>query len=182
VVYRHFDGRADLDTAVQGRALELLRAELVPVLSFEGAPIDIIRGIVGAYVGWADQHPALHELARQHPPGPGLDQLEWAVQHIVGQIEDLIAVGAEVMQVQVDPDDMAALDPLVFGLVGGVFTATRRWLSRPERRPVRDRFVELLTEAVWVQVAAMVRARGVELNPDVPVESLLEAALDGAAG
>jgi len=179
VVYRHFADRADLDAAVQGRALELLRAELVPALSFEGTPVDIIRRIVSAYVGWASEHPSLHEFAQQDPRGPGLGQMERAIMQIAGQIEDLINVGVEVLQVQLADDEVAALDPLVFGLVGAVFTSTRRWLSRPERRPARATFVELVTEAVWLQIAGMARQRGVELDPDVPVEQLLDSALDG---
>jgi AcrR family transcriptional regulator len=182
VVYRHFSDRADLDAAVQGRALELLRAELVPALSFEGTPVDIIRRIVSAYVGWASEHPALHEFAQRDAPGPGIGQMETAIQQIAGQIEDLINVGVEVLHVRLDEDEVAALDPLVFGLVGAVFNATRRWLSRPEQRPARERFVELVTEAVWLQIAGMAAGRGVELDPDVPVEALLEAAFDGTAG
>jgi AcrR family transcriptional regulator len=182
VVYRHFADRADLDAAVQGRALELLRAELVPALGFEGTPVDIIRRIVSAYVGWASEHPSLHEFAQQDPPGPGVGQMERAIQQIAGQIEDLINVGVEVLHVRLDEDEGLALDPLVFGLVGGVFTATRRWLSRPEQRPSQERYVELVTEAVWLQIAGMAKARGVELAPDVPVETLLVAAFDGAAG
>jgi AcrR family transcriptional regulator len=182
VVYRHFSDRADLDAAVQGRALELLRAELVPVLSFEGTPVEIIRRIVAAYVGWASEHPSLHEFAQQDPPGAEPGQMERAIQQIAGQIEDLINVGVEVLHIDLADDEVAALDPLVFGLVGGVFTSTRRWLSRPERRPARETFVELATEAVWVQVAGMARHRGVALDPDVPVEQLLDAALDGAVG
>ena len=182
VVYRHFADRADLDDAVQGRALELLRAELVPVLSFEGTPLDIIRRVVSAYVGWASEHPSLHEFAQKDPRGPGVGQMERAVQQIAGQIEDLINVGVEVLGVRLDEDDVAALDPLVFGLVGAVFTSTRRWLSRPEQRPSREQFVELVTEAVWLQIAGMARQRGVDLDPEVPVEALLEAAFDGTAG
>jgi AcrR family transcriptional regulator len=184
VVYRHFADRADLDSAVQGRALELLRGELVPALLFEGTPVDIIRRIVSAYVGWASEHPSLHEFAQQDPPGPGpgTGQMERAIQQIAGQIEDLINVGVEVLHVRLDEDEVAALDPLVFGLVGEVFNATRRWLSRPEQRPARERFVELVTEAVWLQIAGMATARGVELAPDVPVEALLESAFDGTAG
>ena len=182
VVYRHFADRADLDAAVQGRALELLRAELVPALSFEGTPVDIIRRIVSAYVGWASEHPSLHEFAQQDPPGPGIGQMETAIQQIAGQIEDLINVGVELLNVRLTEDDVAALDPLVFGLVGAVFTSTRRWLGRPEQKPDREKFVELVTEAVWLQIAGMAAARGVELDPDVPVEALLEAAFDGTAG
>jgi len=187
VVYRHFQDRADLDDAVQSRVLELLRAELVPVLSFEGTPVEIIRRIVSAYVGWAGDNPSLHEFAQQAPPGAGVGQMERAVRQIAGQIEDLITVGVEVLHVQLDADEVAALDPLVFGLVGGVFTSTRRWLARPEQRPERAVFVELVTEAVWMQIAGMASRRGAELDPDVPVETLLDSVIDsvtefGAAG
>ena len=158
----------------------------MPALSFEGTPIEIIRRIVSAYVGWAAEHPSLHEFAQPDPPGPGAGQMERAIQQIAGQIEDLINVGVEVLHVRLAEDEVAALDPLVFGLVGAVFTSTRRWLSRPEQRPSREVFVTLVTEAIWLQIAGMAKQRGVELDPDVPVEALLdsaiEGALDGAAG
>jgi AcrR family transcriptional regulator len=185
VVYRHFNDRADLDAAVQARGLELLREELVPALSFEGTPIDIIRRIVGAYVGWAVEHPSLHEFAQHDPPGPGQGQMEQAIEQIAGGISALIEIGVQALHVDLVEHEVAALDPLVFGLVGGVFTSTRRWLSRPERIPSREEFVELATEACWVQIAGMARARGVELDPDTPVEELLAAAettQSGAAG
>ena len=178
VVYRHFQDRADLDDAVQARVLELLRAELVPQLSFDGTPVEIIRRVVAAYVGWASDHPSLHEFAQQRPSGSGVGQMERAVRQIAGQIEDLITVGVEVLHVQLDADEVAALDPLVFGLVGGVFTSTRRWLARPEQLPEREVFVELVTEAVWMQIAGMTGRRGVELDPDVPVEALLDSAIE----
>jgi AcrR family transcriptional regulator len=180
VVYRHFADRADLDAAVQGRALELLRAELVPSLGFEGTPVEIIRRIVSAYVGWASEHPSLHEFAQQDARGPGVGQMEQAIQQIAGQIEDLINVGVQVLHVELGDEEVAALDPLVFGLVGAVFTATRRWLSRLEQRPSREAFVALVTEAVWLQIAGLARQRGVELDPDVPVEQLLDGAIDAA--
>jgi AcrR family transcriptional regulator len=182
VVYRHFQDRADLDEAVQGHALELLRAELVPALSFEGTPVEIIRRIVSAYVDWASDHPSLHEFTQQSPPGAGVGQMERAIRQIAGQIEDLIHVGVEVLHVELDEDEVAALDPLVFGLVGGVFTSTRRWLSRPERAPRREVFVELVTEAVWMQIAGMAGRRGVELDPDGPVEALLDSVIETGAG
>jgi len=180
VVYRHFNDRSDLDAAVQGAVLELLRGQLVPALSFEGTPVEIIRRIVAAYVGWAVAHPALHEFAQADPPGVGPGQMERAIGHIAGQVEDLINVGVEVLHVELQEHEVDALDPLVFGLVGAVFTSVRRWLSRPERKPAADEFVAIATEAIWLQIAGMAKARGVELDPDVPVERLLEAALDGA--
>ena len=179
VVYRHFSDRADLDAAVQGAVLVLLRGELVPALSFEGTPVEIIRRIVSTYIGWAAAHPSLHEFAQADPPG-GSGLMERAIAQIAGQVEDLINAGVDVLHVQLDEDEVSALDPLVFGLVGAVFTSVRRWLSGPERRPPVDKFVDLVTEAIWLQIAGMALARGVELDPDTPVEHLLEAALDGA--
>jgi AcrR family transcriptional regulator len=180
VVYRHFADRADLDAAVQGRALELLREELVPALSFEGTPVEIIGRIVGAYVGWAAEHPSLHEFAQQDPPGPGIGQMAQSIQQIASGVESLISVGVDALGIELDEDEVAALDPLVFGLVGGVFTSTRRWLSRPERTPDRTTFVGLVTQATWLQIAGMALERGVELDPDLPVEKLLSGALEGA--
>ena len=180
VVYRHFADRADLDAAVQGRALELLRAELVPALSFEGTPVDIIRRIVSAYVGWASEHPSLHEFAQQDPPGPGIGQMEQAIQQIAGQIEDLINVGVEVLHVRLDRGRRgrarpAGLRPGRRGLhLDPALAVARRSSGRR-----REMFVELVTEAVWLQIAGMAAGRGVELDPDVPVEALLEAAFDG---
>jgi AcrR family transcriptional regulator len=185
VVYRHFADRADLDRAVQARALELLRADLLPALSFEGTPVQIVRRIVSAYVGWAAAHPSLHEFAQADPPGTETGQMEQAVEQIAGQIESLIRIGVEVLGVSLVEEETEALDPLVFGLVGGVFTSTRRWLSRPEHGPTQETFVTLLTQATWLQIAGMASERGVVLDPEVPVEQLLgrlESQLDGAAG
>ena len=182
VVYRHFTDRADLDAAVQGAVLGLLRAELVPALSFEGTPVEIIRRIVAAYVGWAAAHPSLHEFAQADPAGgrgPGPDGTGHRPHRRPGRGPHQRRRRGAARPARGARGE--ALDPLVFGLVGAVFTSVRRWLSRPERRPTAEQLVDLVTEAIWFQIAGMARARGVELDPDTPVERLLEAAFDGAA-
>lgn len=173
VLYRHFDDRADLDRAIAGRIFEDIRGALLPVMSFDGTPVQIIRRIVGAYVGWAAGHPALHRVAEQQPPGIGSTQLDEALGQLAEQIETLITIGVEVLDVRMDQDTRDALDPLVFGLIGAGFTAVRRWLARPERVPEAEAFVDLITEAIWLQIQGMARVRGVELDPDLPVEELL---------
>ena len=96
------------------------------------------------------------------------------------------AVAAESPQIRVVYNDKITRQfmtaSVVFGLVGSVFTATHRWLSREVQRPDQEAFVRLVTETVWLQIAGMAKQRGVELDPDLPVETLLETALDGAAG
>lgn len=176
VVYRHFEDRADLDRAVSTRIIEQLRAQMVPMLSLDGTPVDIIRRIVSAYVGWAAAHPALHRFAERRPGGCRESPMEEAIEQIARQVEDLIGVAAQILEVRLDEDDRAALDPLVFGLVGSVVATCRRWISRPVREPAAEVFVERLTEALVGQVAGTTRRRGVTLDPDQPVEQLLAVA------
>ncbi len=179
VVYRHFTDRADLDAAVRARIMDQLRDSVVPGLALEGTVLDIVRRIVAAYVGWATAHPALHRFADQEAPDGGASQMEAAIEQIARQIEDLISMAVQVLGVRLDEDDRQALDPLVFGLVGAVFTAVRRWMGRPDREPAAPAFVERLSEALFHQVAGLAAARGVVLAPDVPVAELFAAALEG---
>lgn len=65
VVYRHFDGRTDLDDAIRRHILEALLAELLPRLRPDGTLRDAVRGAVGTYVGWVERHPNL-QIGRAH--------------------------------------------------------------------------------------------------------------------
>lgn len=177
VVYRHFADRADLDHAVQGAVLEMLAGELLPAVTLDGTIEEIIRRIVGTYVRWTVDHPSLHRFAEHHVPGAaGASALEVAVVQIAAQVEELISVGAEQLGVTLDDDDSAALDPLVFGLVGAVFSATRRWLARDDRRPEPEAFVRLVSDSVWHIIDGHARRLGLELDPHISVEALFAAA------
>ncbi len=178
VVYRHFDDRADLDGAVRERIVEQIRGEVVPVLSLDGTPLDIVRRIVAAYVGWAVAHPALHRFAEQGPPHGGGSHLEAAIAQIARQVEDLFSMAVQVLGVRLDEDDRQALDPLVFAMVGAVFTAVRRWMTRAVREPAAPALVDRLSEAIFHQIAGLAATRGVVLHQDVPVQRLLAAAVD----
>ena len=134
---------------------------------------EIIQRIVGTYVRWTAAHPSLHRFAEHDVPGAaGSSALEVAVVQIAAQVEEIISVGAEQLGAPLSDDDAAALDPLVFGLVGAVFGATRRWLSRPERRPDTETFVRLVSDSVWHIIDGHARRLGIELDPDVSVEAL----------
>lgn len=175
VVYRHFGDRADLDRAVQADIVDLIRGELIPALSLEGTPVEIIRRIIAAYVGFAVEHPGLHRfverpLPQEESAGSALDA---AVSQIATQIEQLITLAVDTLDVELEEAATQALDPLVFGLVGAAFNAVRRWLGRPVVEPEQEVFVDLLTEATWLQIAGMARVRGLDLDPDVPLEQLL---------
>jgi AcrR family transcriptional regulator len=171
VLYRHFADRADLDRAIQTEIVDRVWAEIVPVLSLEGTPVAVVRRIVAAYVGWAAAHPALHRFAEADVPGDGPSPLSRMVAQVAEQIEGLITLGAELLGVPLDDDLRGALDPLVFGLVGAGMASVRRWTAQDDR-VTPEVFVDLLTQAVWLQIAGMAAARGVVIDPDRPVQEL----------
>lgn len=175
VVYRHFVDRADLDRAVQGDIVDLVRRELLPALTLEGTPVAIIHRILEAYVGWAVEHQSLHRFVERELGDGGVSVIDQAVSEFAGRIEQLIVLAVETLGTRVDRASAQALDPLVFGLVGAGFGAVRRWLGRPVVEPSREELVALLTEAVWHQVAGLAAARGLVLDPDVPVGDLTTA-------
>jgi AcrR family transcriptional regulator len=178
VLYRHFDDRADLDWAIRGRIFEHLQGVLLPRVTLDGTPVEIIQRIVGAYVDWASAHPHLHRVVHQQPlglPGSPTDQ---AIGRLARQIRDIIALATTVIGFEADDDLQAALDPLVFGFIGMVMAAVHRWLGRPEPAPDAHAFSGLLSEAIWMQIHGMAEARGLELAADVPVEQLLAGALE----
>lgn len=183
VVYRHFTDRADLDQGVQTAILEMLAGELLPEVTLAGTIDEIIHRIVGTYVRWTVAHPSLHRFAEHDVPGTsGSSALEVAVVQIAAQVEELISIGAEQLGAPLSDDDAAALDPLVFGLVGAVFSATRRWSARVERKPEPEMFVRLVSDSVWHIIDGHARRLGIELDPNVSVEALFDAATGRETG
>lgn len=173
VVYRHFEDRADLDRAVQTEILETLWTRLLPAVTLDGTIPEIVERIVSIYVGWAVAHPALHRLAEHELPGDGAGPLQQGIERIADQVSALILVAVDALELEVTDDERAAIDPLVFGLVGAVFGIVRRWMSKIERTPPADVLVELTTRSVWLLLQGHALTLGLEIDPDVPVEELL---------
>ena len=182
VVYRHFADRAELDRAVQAAIVDELSAELLPTVSLQGTIPEIVERIVARYVSWAVAHPALHRLAEQDT---GLDvagPLHQGIERIAQQAADLITAAVDAVGLQPTDDERAAIDPLVFGLVGAVFSAVRRWLSKPQREPAAPVLVALVTQSVWHILNGHARSLGLVLDPKQPVEELLAGAARAEAG
>ena len=178
VVYRYFADRADLDRAVQDRVLDQLRDAVASEVGLSGTIEQIIRRIVGGYVDWAAAHPALHRVAEQDRSGVGeVGALEVVIKQIVDLVSELFTSAIELLHVELDDDDLATLDPLIFGLVGQVFGAVRRWLWREERAPSADVLAGALARAIWHEIAGLAADRGVHLDPAMPLDELLLGAL-----
>lgn len=169
VVYRHFADRADLDQAIQAAILEDLTSRLLPQVSLDGTVHEIIQRIVSTYVTWVVAHPALHRFAEQKTSGP----MEHGIQQIAGVLVEILETAVEMLDVELGPDERAALDPLAHGLVGAVLGAVRRWISRDERQPSARTLSALLSESVWHILDGHARRLGLEIDPDLPIEQLL---------
>lgn len=181
VVYRHFSDRADLDRAVQTAIVDDLSAELLPAVTLEGTIPQIIERIVSTYVSWAVSHPALHRLAEQDTSVDGTGPLQQGIERIAHQVAELITTAVDLLGVEVTKDEADAVDPLVFGLVGAVFSAVRRWMARPERTPSAPVMVSLVTDSVWFILDGHARSLGLDLRRDQPVDELLASAAEGRA-
>lgn len=173
VIYRHFDDRGDLDRAVQVDILDGLWARLLPAVSLDGTVPHIIERVVSTYVGWAVDHPALHKLAEQDVSADGTGPLAQGIERIARQVSELITVALDLLDAKATDDERAAIDPLVFGLVGAVFGAVRRWMSMPVREPAAPVVIQLVTRSVWHLLNGHAADLGITLDPDQPVEDLL---------
>lgn len=171
VIYRHFTDRAELDREIQVAILDDLWALLLPAVSLDGTIPDIIHRIVGTYVTWAVENPSLHRIAEQDSLGDS--PLQQGIEVIARQLVELIETAVDILGLDPPSEMRAALDPLVFALVGAVFSAVRRWVSRPVREPDAEVVVRLVTESVWYILDGHGRMLGIELDPDQPVEELL---------
>ncbi|MEI7056962.1 TetR/AcrR family transcriptional regulator [Nocardioides sp. CCNWLW239] len=173
VIYRHFEDRADLDRAVQQAILDGLWSDLMPEITLDGTVPEIIERVIGTYVRWAQEHPALH-LAADHdidagevgPFQQGMEQLAGRISTIVGTA--VIALGGNPTE-----EEAEALDPLIYGLVGAVFGAVRRWLTRTGERLPAETLERLTAQSIWFVIDGHARGFGIELDPALPLDELL---------
>jgi len=186
VVYRHFNDRAELDHAMQQRALEMLRDAVTDSLLLEGSIADIIERVVRSYVDWAAAHPELHRIATEERIG-GMRDLEMTIADIADRLEALLNLAIALLSVDLTAEDSQAMDPLVFGLVGQAFGTVRRWLRQPEREPDAVALAKFIARSVWFQIDGHARDRGIVLDPTVDVRELFnlteifDALIDGEA-
>ena len=170
VVYRHFTDRADLDHAILAEIVEGVMDRLLPALTLDGTVREIIHRIVFSYVDWAAEHPALHRLVDRAPIGGALEQ---GLDRVAAVIVEVLETAIEMLGMDLDDDDAASIDPLAYALVGAAFSAVRRWVAREPRRPAAAELALVLSDSVWLILDGHARRLGVTIDPDLPIEELL---------
>jgi AcrR family transcriptional regulator len=175
VVYRHFNGRADLNRAVQAHIVSKARDAVASGVVLSGTTVEMIQRIVGSYVDWVAEHPTLHEVA-ERALGDGLPgELDLAIRSATDRFSTLIRTGAKLLGITLDDAQTAALDLLVVGLIGQVRGTVGLWIRRPERLPSERELTTLLSQWIWFQIDGQAKALGVALDPTVSLEQLAES-------
>ncbi|MEU4805414.1 TetR/AcrR family transcriptional regulator [Actinosynnema sp. NPDC023587] len=169
-LYRHFADADDVYGAVGRRISELVVAEMVPVLTRPaGSAREIITRVVRTFVTWMTDNVSLYHYVVSRSVEAGPDRRVWAVDiraRLGGLLRDLIGGYLAVLGV-----GARVADPLAFGLVGMVESATARWSAEPGGLD-RAQLVERLSDWVWGVVDDVLRAEGVVLDPDLVLPRL----------
>jgi len=182
-VYRHFEDRADLDRAVQKRALEMLYEAVALPDAFDGSVHEVIHRAIGRYVEWAHAHRALHRLAVRELPGRIDNPLRNAIRGMSVSMRPVLLGGAEAIGAELDEDDEAVVDLVVFGTASQIVSAVRLWLARgDDRKPSPQALATRLAEVLWYQLDGMARKRGAVLDPDLPFSEIMSRLAGNAFG
>jgi AcrR family transcriptional regulator len=150
VLYRHFDDRSDLQSAVGRQAAEMLVARIAPALQIDGEPTEVIRGIIDAFLGGIEDEPELWRFVAHHPieRTPGVEIVDDARQQIARLLTALL-----VDRLNAAGRDTDGAQVWAQGLVGMVQSAGDWWL---ERRPVsRAALTDYLTSIIWGGLAGV---------------------------
>lgn len=112
-LYRLFTSKEQLDAEVARYAGAQLNAAVRPHLSERGTMAQLVAGVIGAGVAWADEHPQLYRLlATQHHRSSGV-RIGWdrLLGEFVGAIQSYLAAGG--MRAEVPSGVLASLMGLV---------------------------------------------------------------------
>ncbi len=184
-IYRHFTDRADLEQAISARVAELIVAELDPLWHPEGSTNEMIAAVIGPHVRWLAAHRHLYGYLVAHSgvahSGVAHSGYEDDPANLDGYVGVRHAVGLHLTglfggYLALVAVDGAVAESLAFGVLGLVESTTNRWLERGERGlPVEtaDELAAQLSAWVWAMLDQVLRAAGVELDPDLPLPPLV---------
>ncbi|WP_433576523.1 TetR/AcrR family transcriptional regulator [Nocardia brasiliensis] len=174
VIYRHFADRQDLDSRTREYAIALHIDSVMPTLE----PDDSVRGTVSrtvsTYVNLVAARPRLHEWV-EHGPGShdasGRAVVTGTKEAVVQRISSLFIPAAALLG-QDDP----GLDVAIFAVVAMVDGAVTRWLRTREQTWDTAELSRLITESLMIVLQGHARARGLEIDVDLPIAELLAQA------
>jgi AcrR family transcriptional regulator len=144
VLYRHFTDRADLQRAVGRKAADMLMERMAPELDPDREPIELIRGVVDAFLAGIEDEPELWRFVVHHPieRAVGAEVLDDAREQIARLLTALIGERLRALGL-----DSGGAEAWAQGLVGMVQSAGDWWLER--RTMSRAALTDYLTTLIW---------------------------------
>lgn len=164
VVYRHFDGRTDLDEQIRKRILEMLMAELEPALRPDGTVAEAVRHAVGTYLAWVDRHPHLHHFLG----ASGSPVVGGARNAVVAQLTALFTAALDHFG-----KDASFARPMAFGVIGLVDGVVNAWRSDPASTITPADVTHRLADSLIALIGSNARALGIPVHADTPVRRLM---------
>ena len=171
VVYRHFNGREELNRTVQRRLVEQMYDAITAGLSLEGTIPEIIHRTVAAYVNWVAENPKLYLAAtrdlgdgKPSEAAVGIDSLARNVMSVIG-----FAAGLLASDVVIDPK---LLEPMVYGVIAQARGMVEHWARTPAGALSQKLVVEALSRSIWFQIHGLAGDIGIELNEDLELREL----------
>ncbi|SFT74633.1 transcriptional regulator, TetR family [Actinopolyspora lacussalsi subsp. righensis] len=166
VLYRHFSDKSDLYLAVGEWGTNLLMERISPTLRQEGSARERIRRIIGTYLGVIEEYPELYRFVvrRNFADRPvQTDPVTTEKTVIANSLSRLL--GEYMRSLELDSGGVEAWS---HGLVGMVQASGDWWLDRHSMS--RDDLTEYLTKIIWFAIDGVLRAGGIVIDPDEPLE------------
>lgn len=164
-LYRHFEGKADLQQAVCRQIVERLTADLSPIWQGGHSPRELITSVVDTIIRWLTTHSALYRYLAMHP-GPTQDRPDALTDFTSTLAVRLSTLLATVLRTA--GRDPRGTGPLAFGVVAFAEAAIGRWLARPEDLAAEE-FGAGLVRNIWTLLEDFLTERGVAADPDAPL-------------
>lgn len=163
VVYRYFDGRADLDEQIRARILDSLVPELADAMRPDGTLEQTVERSLRAYLTWIERHPNLHRFL-----GSGSAVVTHARSAVAGQVGELIAAGLHVAGQSTD-----YARPMAFSLLGLVDGAVNGWRSDTGSTLSATDVQRLASQAVLTLIEQMAGTFDIALTRQTPLRDVV---------
>jgi AcrR family transcriptional regulator len=169
-LYRFFNDKATLFTAVGARVQEMIIERVVPRFNLTGTALELVRSGLAAYVDLVDERPNLFRFLAsshfrdEHAPAD-------LIEHGRPLSDATVDIWANVLRAY--GGDAANLEYVADAALGAVSLGVLRWLNAPTVS--KSALVEQLTTFLWGAISATAAARAVVLDPKQKLAPLVGA-------
>jgi AcrR family transcriptional regulator len=161
-LYRHFDDKADLFSAVQDRISALIWERLTAALDPDDAPAHLVRHGLNAFLSVVDQYPNAFRMLLQ--PGSTTERVLEDSKKIADVLAALISGQLRTLGM-----DAGGAEPWGYALNGAVAGATQWWLEH--RTISKEALIGHLSTVILGSLERIAREAGVEIDLERPIRS-----------